>query len=80
MNMVHLVEWEPQRETEVLGEDLSVCHFIHLKSHDLVWNWTQAAVVGIIKILFCADTEKQHDGCKAPLEESLNILSTLLYS
>jgi hypothetical protein len=33
MNIEQLVEWELAGETEVLGENLSHCHFLHQKSH-----------------------------------------------
>jgi hypothetical protein len=32
-------------ETEVLGEHLSQCHFVHHKSHS-TWAWTRAVAVG----------------------------------
>jgi hypothetical protein len=33
MNVEYLVELEVAGETEVLGEKLTQCHFIHQKSH-----------------------------------------------
>jgi hypothetical protein len=33
INVAQLVECELAGETEVLGENLSQCHFIHYKSH-----------------------------------------------
>jgi hypothetical protein len=33
MRMENLVEWELVGETEVLGENLPQCHFVHHKSH-----------------------------------------------
>jgi hypothetical protein len=36
MNMEQLVEWELAGETEVLGENLSQCHFLHQKFH-ITW-------------------------------------------
>jgi hypothetical protein len=38
MNVEQPVEWELMEETEVLGENLSQCHFVHHKSHV---NWPQ---------------------------------------
>jgi hypothetical protein len=42
MSVEQSVEWELAEETEVLGENLSQCHFVHHKSHmtcDLaLWN------------------------------------------
>jgi hypothetical protein len=36
MNMEHLVELELTEETEVLGENLPQCHFVHHKSY-ITW-------------------------------------------
>jgi hypothetical protein len=36
MNMEESVEWESTQETEVLGENLPQCHFVHHKSH-MTW-------------------------------------------
>jgi hypothetical protein len=45
MIMEQLVEWGLAGETEVLGENLPQCHFVHHKS-DLTWDRTRAAAVG----------------------------------
>jgi hypothetical protein len=37
MSVEQSVEWELSVETEVLGEDLPQCHFVHHKSH---MTWT----------------------------------------
>jgi hypothetical protein len=39
------VEWTLAGETEVLGEILLQCHFVHHKSH-MAWDRTRAAAVG----------------------------------
>jgi hypothetical protein len=39
-------EWELAGETEVLGENLPLFHFVHYKSHALTWARTEAAAVG----------------------------------
>jgi hypothetical protein len=36
LNVEQSVEWELARETEVPGENLSQCHFLHYKSH-ITW-------------------------------------------
>jgi hypothetical protein len=33
MNVEQSVEWELAGETEVVGESLPQCHFVHYKSH-----------------------------------------------
>jgi hypothetical protein len=37
MNVEQSMEWELAGETEVLGENLPQCHFVHNKSHK---TWT----------------------------------------
>jgi hypothetical protein len=37
MSVEQSVEWELTGETEVLGENLPQCHFVHHKSH-ITWN------------------------------------------
>jgi hypothetical protein len=37
MNVEQSVEWELAEETEVLGENLPHCHFLHNKSH-MAWH------------------------------------------
>jgi hypothetical protein len=36
MNVEQSVEWELAGKTEVLGENLAQCHFVHHKSH-MTW-------------------------------------------
>jgi hypothetical protein len=38
MSVEQSVEWELAGETEVLGENLPQCHFVHHKSH---MTWTR---------------------------------------
>jgi hypothetical protein len=45
MNMEQSVECELAGETEVLGENLPQCHFVHHKSH-MTWARTRAAALG----------------------------------
>jgi hypothetical protein len=47
MSVEQSVEWELAGETEVLGENLPQCHFVHLKSH-MTWLGlgTRGAAVG----------------------------------
>jgi hypothetical protein len=49
MIMEQLVEWGLAGETEVLGENLPQCHFVHHKSH-MTWDRTRAAAVGIQRL------------------------------
>jgi hypothetical protein len=37
MNVEQSVEWESAGESEVLGENLPQCHFVHHKS-DMTWR------------------------------------------
>jgi hypothetical protein len=47
MNVEQSVEFELDGETEVLGENLPQCHFVHKKSHmSVTWARTRAAAVG----------------------------------
>jgi hypothetical protein len=45
MNVEQSVEWELERETEILGEHLPQRHFLHHKSH-MTCSTTRAAAVG----------------------------------
>jgi hypothetical protein len=44
MSMEQLVEWELAGETEVVGENLPKCHFVHHKFH-MTWDGTRASAV-----------------------------------
>jgi hypothetical protein len=46
MMMWKLVDWRLARKTEVLGENLSQCRFVHHKTHMLPGRETRAIVVG----------------------------------
>jgi hypothetical protein len=41
MNVEQLVEWELTEETEVIGENLPQCHYIHHKSY-ITWPGLEA--------------------------------------
>jgi hypothetical protein len=45
ISMHHFVEWEFAGETEVLGQNLPQCHFVHHKSH-MTWDQTRTTVMG----------------------------------
>jgi hypothetical protein len=49
MNMERLVEWELAGETEVVGESLLQCHFVHHKSH-ITLDRTRTAAVEIRRL------------------------------
>jgi hypothetical protein len=38
MNMEQSVGWNLTGETEVLGENLTKCHFVRQKSRNMTWN------------------------------------------
>jgi hypothetical protein len=40
-----MMKWELVGETEVLGENLPHCHFVHHKSY-MTWDRTRAVAVG----------------------------------
>jgi hypothetical protein len=61
MMMEKLVEWWLAGETEVLGENLPQCRFVHHKPDMPAWTRTRAAAVGNQRLTAWATARPQND-------------------